>query len=401
MIELVLAFHDKDGKYAEHAGVVLASVFHNTNSPINVHILHDETLNEENQRKLIELATGYNQTINFYSMTLPYDLLQVMAGIGSINAWTQACMYRLLLPALIPVDKIIYLDCDVLVNMDIAELWQVDLGEGYLAAIKDQGIMEVAHIISSKGLNPELYFNSGVILFSLSNIRKNVGWYEETLNFFRNSPDTSMPDQDALNVVYGRNYVPLDLRFNLFSMGVTDHDFNNKIVHFAGTEKCWDNNSSGAELYRNYLDLTPWRQQAPENTAEADPPEVHPAEVHPEVQPFEAHPVGVHPPVQVHPAHIHPANTKQKIRKRKTISAKRYRKRMNNTTSYNNLKRRGRKVSQGKLPYKRSDRMKGRRTETILISLDSLKLIRQSGRHMDNQSTETSSTPFLPLRKFN
>lgn len=34
MIELVLAFQDKDGQYAEHAGVVLASVFHNTSSPL-------------------------------------------------------------------------------------------------------------------------------------------------------------------------------------------------------------------------------------------------------------------------------------------------------------------------------------------------------------------------------
>ncbi|MDT3428936.1 lipopolysaccharide biosynthesis glycosyltransferase [Paenibacillus forsythiae] len=335
MIELVLAFQDKDGQYAEHAGVVLASVFHNTSSPVNVHILHDETLNEDNKRRLVELATRFNHTINFYHITIPQDMLQVMAGVGSINAWTQACMYRLLLPALIPVDKIIYLDCDVLVNMDLLELWQVELGECYLGAIKDQGIMEVAHIISSKGLDPELYFNSGVIVFALNTIRSNVGWYEETLNFFRNFPDTTMPDQDALNVVFGRNYLPLDLRFNSFSITSQDHDFTNKIVHFAGVEKCWDAGSLGSELYRNYLNLTPWSPDEPQQPAEAAPS-------------------------------AHPAQAKKTNGKRKTASAKRL-----------NLKRGVRRASRRKVLLKRSSRMKGRQTKISLISLPSLRLIRQ------------------------
>ncbi|AKG34154.1 glycosyltransferase family 8 protein [Paenibacillus durus] len=362
MIELVLAFQDKDGKYAEHAGVVLASVFHHTSSPVNVHILHDETLNEDNKQKLIELTTRFNHTINFYHIIIPEDMLQAMAGVGSINIWTQASMYRLLLPALIPVDKIIYLDCDVLVNMDITELWQIELGSYYLGAIQDQGIMAVAQNINSKGLNPDIYFNSGVLLFSLNNIRANPRWYEETLNFFRNFPDTTMPDQDALNGVYGGNYLPLDVRFNSFSLASVDHDFTNKIVHFAGTEKCWDANSIGAELYQNYLNLTPWSVQQPQKAVELHPTQVHPTVV-------------------------------QKNKKRK--SAKRYRKRIYNTASHNSLKkRRTRKVFLGKLPFKRS-----RRTKISLIDLPSLRLIRLIRTNKGHQHKETSSTPNLPLRK--
>ncbi|WP_025693001.1 glycosyltransferase family 8 protein [Paenibacillus zanthoxyli] len=356
MIELVLAFQDKDGKYAEHAGVVLASVFHHTSSPVNVHILHDETLNEDNKQKLVELTTRFSHTINFYHIIIPQDMLQVMAGVGSINTWTQASMYRLLLPALIPVDKIIYLDCDVLVNMDITELWQFELGNYYLGAIQDQGIMAVAQNINSKGLNPALYFNSGVILFSLNNIRANPGWYEETLNFFRNFPDTTMPDQDALNGVYGGNYLPLDVRFNLFSLASVDHDFTNKIVHFAGPEKCWDANSIGAELYRNYLNLTPWSEQHSQKA------------------------------VEVHPTVV------RKNKKRK--SAKRYRKRIYSTTSHNSLKRRARKASQGKLLFKRS-----RRTKISLIDLPSLRLIKLIRTNKGHQQKETNSTSNLPLRK--
>lgn len=204
MIEIALAFQDKDGKYVEHAGVVLASVFHHTSSPIHVHILHDASLTEVNKRKLARLTTKHQHTISFYSITLPEDMLQVLANIKSIDMWTHASMYRLLLPALIPSDKIIYLDCDVLVNIDIAELWQVELNEKYLGAIWDQGIMDVAPIVSAKGLNPEIYFNSGVIVFALNNIRQNTNWYQEMLNFLRTFPDVTMPDQDVLNAVLER-----------------------------------------------------------------------------------------------------------------------------------------------------------------------------------------------------
>jgi lipopolysaccharide biosynthesis glycosyltransferase len=259
MIDIALAFQDKDGKYAEHAGVVLASIFHHTSSPIHIHILHDVSLSETNKRRLSALTTKHNHTLSFYSITMPDDLTQVLANVNSINVWTQACMYRLLLPALIPVDKIIYLDCDVLVNMDITELWQVELNDKYLAAIWDQGIREVAHIVSAKGLNPDLYFNSGVILFSLHNIRQNTNWYEEMLTFLRSFPDVTMPDQDVLNAVFGGNYLPLDIRFNSFNTNIPDHDFTNKIIHFAGDDKCWNKDSAGSSLYQQFLKLTPWR----------------------------------------------------------------------------------------------------------------------------------------------
>ncbi|MEK5029562.1 glycosyltransferase family 8 protein [Paenibacillus sp. FSL M7-1046] len=260
MIELALALQDQDGHYAEHAGVVLASVFHNTASRVNVHILHDQTLTEENKSKLMRLTSRYKHTITFYPITLPENMLQVMENVGSINVWTQACMYRLLLPALIPVEKIIYLDCDVLVNMDLEELWRIDLGQYYLGAVWDQGIMEVAHVINSKGLVPERYFNSGVVLFALNTIRCHQEWYEETLHFLRSFPDSTMPDQDALNAVFGGNYLQLDRRFNFFNQSIPNHDFHNKIVHFTGTEKFWDQNSPGAGLHHKYLSLTPWRK---------------------------------------------------------------------------------------------------------------------------------------------
>lgn len=259
MVELALAFTDKDGSYAEHAAVVLTSVFRNTSSQVNVHILHDESLTRENMLRIKQLVTHYNHTVKFYSIVLARDLAEVVGGAQSVNTWTWGSMYRLLLPSLLDVSKVIYLDCDVLVNLDIQELWNIDLNGCYLAAARDQGAVGITDNLSPLGLNPDTYFNSGVIIFELDNIRQNSEWYVKMQDFLRQYPSTTLPDQDVLNHIYGDNYLQLGEEFNAFSISNTDPDFNHKIVHFAGETKWWDPVSPGFALYQEYLNLTPWR----------------------------------------------------------------------------------------------------------------------------------------------
>lgn len=258
MIELVLTINDKDGSYTEHAGVVLASVFANTGHKLNVHIVHDDSVSEENKAKLTQLTDSFGHNIYFYHVTIPGDLYEVASGVHKINFWTMASMYRLLLPLFIHSEKVIYLDCDILVNMDINELWSIDLGDRYLGAVIDQGQNLMEYFVSL-GLSAELYFNSGVILFHLDNIRTKQTWYEEMLAFLRHFPTVTMPDQDVLNAIYSSNYLQLDLRFNTFADN--DLDLDNKIIHFAGDNKWWDSDSPAAWLYYKYLAMTPWARE--------------------------------------------------------------------------------------------------------------------------------------------
>ncbi|GGG11804.1 hypothetical protein GCM10010912_65330 [Paenibacillus albidus] len=255
MIELVLTINDTDGSYTEHAGVVLASIFSNTQQMINVHIVHDDSLSEDNKEKLRQLVESFRHNIFYYHVTVPEDLREVAAGVHKIDFWTMASMYRLLLPLFIEADRVIYLDCDILVNMDINELWSIDLGERYLGAVLDQG-QNLAEYFTSLGLSAELYFNSGVIVFQLNNIRNKQTWYEEMLQFLRAHPMMTMPDQDVLNAVYSSNYLQLDLRFNTFAQ--SELDVENKIIHFAGDNKWWHADSPAAPLYSKFLAMTPW-----------------------------------------------------------------------------------------------------------------------------------------------
>ncbi|KHL96184.1 hypothetical protein QW71_08125 [Paenibacillus sp. IHB B 3415] len=282
MIELVLTINDKDGSYTEHAGVVLASIFSNTQQTINVHIVHDDSLSEENKGKLSQLVDLFHHNIFFYHITIPEDMYEIASGVHKIDYWTIASMYRLLLPLFIQTDRVIYMDCDILVNMDINELWSIDLGERYLGAVLDQG-QNLLEYFTSLGLSAELYFNSGVILFHLDNIRNKQTWYEEMLHFLRCYPTMTMPDQDVLNSVYSSNYLQMDQRFNTFAHA--ELELENKIIHFAGDNKWWDINSPAAPLYAKFLAMTPWaRELASEPVYEpkqANIPPEPPAEIQP------------------------------------------------------------------------------------------------------------------------
>ncbi|UQZ34088.1 hypothetical protein C2I18_11445 [Paenibacillus sp. PK3_47] len=311
MIELVLTINDKDGSYTEHAGVVLASVFANTAHKINVHIVHDDSVSEENKLKLNQLTDSFGHNIHFYHVTVPHDLYEVASGVHKINFWTMASMYRLLLPLFIHSEKVIYLDCDILVNMDINELWSIDLGDRYLGAVIDQGQNLMEYFVSL-GLSAELYFNSGVILFHLDNIRAKQTWYEEMLAFLRHFPTVTMPDQDVLNAIYSSNYLQLDLRYNTFAH--SDLDLDNKIVHFAGDNKWWDSDSPAAWLYYKFLAMTPWAREVVQEQASEpeqvnivfDPPPVQPEEAYepppvPEIQHVDTPPPPFQEPVILPP----------------------------------------------------------------------------------------------------
>ena len=94
-----------------------------------------------------------------------------------IRGITTPAYYRLLIPELIPeYDKVIYSDVDIIFRMDLAELYQMDLGEYLLAATKDLGINLSedgrAYIASIPGLVQGQYLQSGFIVINNALMRE-------------------------------------------------------------------------------------------------------------------------------------------------------------------------------------------------------------------------------------
>jgi lipopolysaccharide biosynthesis glycosyltransferase len=128
---------------------------------------------------------------------------------------------RLLLPDLVSVEKIIYIDSDILFLKDIALLWELNLEENYSAAALDMGIRNFKSEYpdcSFFNLDPASpFFNSGVMLMDLKAFRE-FGLHLETLRIRFEYPDHfKLHDQSPLNVVLNKKNLFLDQSWNFQS----------------------------------------------------------------------------------------------------------------------------------------------------------------------------------------
>ena len=128
MIHVCFGLYDKDGRYSKFTGTTIASIFENTKSKVTAHILHDDTLTDDNQDKFSYLAGQYNQQIKFYNVEkICADKIerirQMMSSAAMFSRFTIGAVYRILAADLLPkdIDNTIYLDSDIIVNLDIKE----------------------------------------------------------------------------------------------------------------------------------------------------------------------------------------------------------------------------------------------------------------------------------------
>lgn len=128
-----------DNNYVQHCAITISSILRN-NSDVTIYVL-TEDLFENNKKILCDEVDAYNGKIEFVMVnkdiidSLPMPSHVYLAHIS------RATYYRLLLPSIIPidVDKVIYLDCDLIVNHSLDELWNIDLDRYAIAACKQIG----------------------------------------------------------------------------------------------------------------------------------------------------------------------------------------------------------------------------------------------------------------------
>ena len=176
----------------------------------------------------ISPASMITLTRQVKSENVGIGFLDVDAALGDIELphhghFRPETYFRLLAPQLLPnVDKAIYLDSDLIVDADIAELFDVDVTGYPLAATRDAdtiGQIEGYDTTVGPYLKNELgmsdphdYFQAGVLLMNLAHLRATVTPDEfielSTQRMWR------WLDQDVLNKVVNGNYVRVHMRWN-------------------------------------------------------------------------------------------------------------------------------------------------------------------------------------------
>lgn len=130
------------------------------------------------------------------------------------------------------LDKILYIDGDVLIKGDLGELYEIDLEDYYLAAVKDMGTYDGDHL---EKLGISDYFNSGVMLLNLKKIRED-NKIPQLYEYKKHQTDTRFMDQDAFNVVLGQNVKYLSCKYNFIPTFLSDFS-ENQIASFYGVDK--------------------------------------------------------------------------------------------------------------------------------------------------------------------
>lgn len=145
------------------------------------------------------------------------------------NAWTYMCMMRAAFTKLIPYDKVLSLDIDVVVQEDIGCLWDIDMTDYYLA-----GVSEPQRQKSS--VDP-LYINFGVVMMNLAHIRRD-GIDDKVISAL-NARKLGCPEQDAFNKICAGHIrqLPNDYNATVHSH-ITGECERERIIHYAGI-KFW------------------------------------------------------------------------------------------------------------------------------------------------------------------
>ena len=174
-------------------------------------------------------------------------------------------MYRLFLHEVAPCDKVIYLDCDITVNMDLAELYDIDLGEHYLAAVEEPNLThrEKFEGLSSFSKQPERYFNAGMLLMNLRKVRELCAGRNVFLDaFIEHHATLTFNDQDLLNGILASiddSVLFVDEKYN-YMINTTGRlleslqELRGKIIHYLLT-KPWDTFYPAGLLFWKYYPL--------------------------------------------------------------------------------------------------------------------------------------------------
>ncbi|MFM6025717.1 MAG: glycosyltransferase family 8 protein [Dolichospermum sp.] len=251
MTEEISVLFSADDPYARYCAVTIFSILKNTSSPENFHFyILSPDISQTNINRIEQICSQFNAVVS----VIPVDLSLFQDLLVVQKDWNLNIYSRLWGPDLCHnLERMIYLDCDILVLGDIAELFNYELNSKPIAAVPHvqlpyQDIFQQNFAVDGD----DLYFNSGVLLID------SIHWQQKqcTKNILQwcmeNANQLTFPDQDALNAVFWKNYCHLPGVWNVEArlykekllglpqnQEITQRMQYPKIIHYTGPDKPW------------------------------------------------------------------------------------------------------------------------------------------------------------------
>ncbi len=269
-------------RYVRYAYVMLSSFFTHHALPVNVFVMHRD-LQPSDMELLGALADSdtHAQTpaahAAFHFLHVPDSLMPPDEVLAS-SAWGPEAYFRLAVVDLLPadIDRVLYLDTDMIVNKPLTDMYFRDIGDCRIAACREHFCDPPYHNYCDE-LFAELipkgfcYFNSGTILYRLDAMRADCDFASYMELARRLEYRIEFPDQDLLNYRHYNEVYYLDASYNQNArygynykeMHYEQMKAETAIIHYASS-KPWRGNfihCDVEQLWWDYAARTPFHDE--------------------------------------------------------------------------------------------------------------------------------------------
>ncbi len=259
--------YQSDNNYAPYMGVSICSLFENNRSSEGLVIyIIDDGIGEENKNRLLSMADKYSGTIVF----LKGDAILADENISQTFDYTRFrknthSYFKLFIDRLLPDldERLIYIDCDTVVEGDISELNRIDMHDDPIGMVQDSLVTSVK---TSVGIDDrDRYYNSGVILIDMKRW-KELNCSRRLFEHIRDVRTYGTVDQDVLNVVLHDEIVTLPVRYNFQPIHM-DYTYSQYSRVYRHKEPYYSEGEIGAALkdpgilhFLRYVGESPWHK---------------------------------------------------------------------------------------------------------------------------------------------
>lgn len=256
--------------YLKQLTVMLFSLLKaNPATGVSLYVLHT-SLTEAHFKQLSDICP---ERLEIHSIAIPEGFL---AHAPTSGRYPVEMYYRIFAAQLLPetVDRILYLDPDLVVLNPLDALYTLEFGDNLFAAashISPKSKLTLVNDLRLSMPQGSSYINSGVMMMNIEALRREQN-QDEVFDYIEtHKPVLMLPDQDVLNAVYATRIVTVDhLRYNLSERCFHLYNIrpenwehpltldwvrqNTCIVHYCGRNKPWKENYIG-DLDRFYLEF--------------------------------------------------------------------------------------------------------------------------------------------------
>ena len=218
-----------DDKFVPYMEALIVSILRNSldNEYFIFHII-TLYISDDNKLRLDYLKNIKEFDIHYYE-PINIDKYNKWFQEKTDRKWSVEIFFKLDIPILLShLDKVLFLDCDMIVLDSLKELFDTDLNNFYVGAVEDiyfnnSHLKKIAIDVSHK------YFNVGLLLINIKEFNSN-NLYDKIDSYVNSRDKLYFPEQDILNFIFHGKTIYFDYKYNFTSAISKKHKNIEKVI---------------------------------------------------------------------------------------------------------------------------------------------------------------------------